>query len=218
MRQTFGVILALVIWAGGALAATQTFQATIENVQGSADLLAEVGILSGGTLTATFTIEVDQSVPTDLRTGFDQRLDTYVAFELDGIATAPAANASDHRLFTRDAEPGQLAKDTVQISSNPRSTDPAAFFSLSLTSSATPESWDRSAPITADLLNGFTDDRFSFIKYIGTTQASLSSNKISYVAVPTVPLPASAVFLLTGLGIMRIRWLWRGAGPRSAGA
>lgn len=218
-RLAAAVAATLALTAGAADAATQTLQATISNVTGGAELLAELGIASGGTLTALVSYDSDVSsgatTVSGVKWSYDRLYSTYTGFSLSGPAETIAAVASDavnHAVITRDG----LADGTADISdlfavrSYLLSSDTTLYYRLYLDSWDYDETkWSRGSPITAVLLNSFSRKTLLFQKYVtlasgGTQFQKVSSSSVVWSPVAPVPLPATLPLMLAGLGLVAL--------------
>lgn len=198
--------------SGAVQAATKTFEATMTGVTGSAALLAEMGIASGGTLTARFTFDTNMSgadyTYSSSAYSYDQAYDTYDDFSLTGpgkTVDSVASDGANHRVYTQDGLSDGTVNiyDTFQVGSFLYSTDESAYYYMYLSTYDYDETkWDRSQEITADILNSFSSDHFSFAKYIGGSQTTISATSITYAEVSAVPLPATGALLLGAVGLL----------------
>lgn len=222
---SFGVAIGaitLIASASATHAATKTFLAIIEQVYGDQPLLDELGVLAGGTISARFTFDTDQSDADIVSPGnnYDVKLSLYEDFSVTTptkTIRAVTGEGANHRVITQDgfSEKNTLFLDTFEIGSYLRSTDEKLYDYIWLvTSNSDNSTWNRRSPITAKVLNELskedypgdrTKDDFVFQKYIGAELFSIRSDFISYqevrTAVPVsgpaaLPLIASALFSL----------------------
>lgn len=217
MKRILASVLALIVSSSAASAITQTFEATINNVQGSAALLSELGISSGDSLTVQFALDTDVSsgaIKYDQPNySYSYLYSTYEFFKLispQSTIYAVDSDAANHRVYSQDGISDGLynISDYFQVGSFSGGSAATPYIHLYLYSFDRDEGkWDRNSPLSANVLNSFSTDFFDFRKSIDGIQQSIYSQSIDYklVTPAPVPLPASLpVFLigLTGLGLV----------------
>lgn len=221
MRKILAIIAMVVFGATGVSAKTITLEATMDNLYGSSALLSELGLTRGGSVKALITFDNDLSdgatTVSETRYTYDYLYSPYDSFELNapsGTITAPSSDGSSHYVVSEDgiANVSGSISDFFRIYSNPNSNDPSSFRQLLVQSwDWDIAKWDRSTPLTADLLNSFSYDFFRFMQYRENGSShSIASSSITWneVDIAPVPLPASLpLFLigLTGLGLVARR-------------
>ncbi|MEP1356065.1 MAG: VPLPA-CTERM sorting domain-containing protein [Tateyamaria sp.] len=201
----------MMVAATGASAATKTFEATVTNVTGDAELIAELfGTSTDRTLKLRATFETDVSTGASTSSGSDYLRSSYDAFSLIAPETtinAPAGDSNLHRVYTRDAD--TFSNDFIQVGSFLGSTDPAQYDRFYLSAIDNDRStWSRSNPISASILNSFSIQSFRYEKYVTVNDSnvyqSVRSSNFTWAEVSAVPLPAGLPLLLAGLGALGI--------------
>ncbi len=138
---------------------------------------------------------------------YDYRCGTYSALSL--ITEAGTTNAvgsdvgTDHRIYSQDGMGGRAGdiSDYFRARSDLGSTDPNSYSVFDKRSCDYDETKrGRSGPNTADLLNSFSTDRFTFSKYINGSSTTIYSSNTTWSEVSAVPLPAAFPFLIAALG------------------
>lgn len=221
MRKILAITAMVVFGATGVSAKTITLEATMDNLYGSTALLSDLGLTSGGSVKALITFDNDlaDGATTVSYSAFDgdylySPYDSFVLNAPSGTITAPSSDGSRNTIFTRDTvSMTSSLNDVFQAYSFPNSNDPSSFRQMYIQSLDQDNTkWDRSTPITADLLNSFSNDFFYFIRNRedGYSSHNIYSSSITWneVDIAPVPLPASLpLFLigLTGLGLVARR-------------
>lgn len=220
MKKSLTSAVTAILFAGAtaASAATVTLQATINNVTGDANLLSELGIAAGGTLTAFVTFDSDVSADaTNVSNQFytyDYLRSPYVSVSLaapSGSITAPQSCGACY-VHTQNgiSDGSRNINDVFTVSASAYSLDPSYYRVMYLQSYDSDErTWARTAPITASILNSFTVDNFVFERNMpsggGITRiARVYSTDIVWSDMAPVPLPAGLPLLLAGFGALAI--------------
>jgi hypothetical protein len=165
--------------ATSANTATITLEATIT---GSAALLTELGIADGtAKVRVTFDNDVSSgaTVVEDTNWKYDVLSSTYSAYSLITPVRTINAVASDgggHGIFTKDGIEDRVRNtyDRFRVASSPMSPsytpDPDSYYKFFIESFDYDQTkWSRTDPITADLLNSFSYDYFTYSRYIART-------------------------------------------------
>ncbi|MEP1199550.1 VPLPA-CTERM sorting domain-containing protein [Tateyamaria sp.] len=209
---TAAVAAAMMVAATGASAATKTFEATVTNVYGGAELLDE---LFGTSTDRIQTLKLRVTFDTDVSSGatfpipgYSGLYSSYDALSLSTLETTINAVASDsgnHSVYTQDGI--SSVPDYISVRSSLFPSDPALYDYFYLdTYDSDGSTWSRSEPISASLLNSFPTQRFEFSTYVTVNgsleQQAVTSSNVTWAEVSAVPLPAGLPLLLAGLGAL----------------